>query len=294
MKKMKFMNIASIFTLLVLALGVFSQSVMAAESDPNKPGEIAGKKSQTIYDQTNEKTAARKIANGGDVYNLGWFERPFDQKMAYLPFMDIAKTTMNREDTNWVYVQVFTVNPISEGTASKPIYGVELDTDLDNRGEFMVTAIADRKTEWTTDGVVVLSNSDEMMGGVKPVLSDAKLAENKGYDKEIFNAGKGDDKTLAWARISPTNPNVMEIAFKSSFIGGAKGKFIWSPWIMVGMQDLTKFELNDHFSKADAGSPNTDDPQIYPVKGLWGLDNTARFPSGFTPTGLMPGLGTSS
>jgi hypothetical protein len=294
MKKMKFMNIVSIFTLLVLALGAFSQTVMAAESDPNKPGEITGKKTQTIHDQTDEKTAARKIANGGDVYNLGWFERPFDQKMTYLPFMDIAKTTMNREDTNWVYVQVFTVNPISEGAASKPIYGVELDTDLDNRGEYMLTATAARTTDWTTDGVVVLSNSDEMMGGVKPVLIDAKLAENKGYDKEIFNAGKGDDKTLAWARISPTDPNVMEIAFKSSFIGGAKGKFIWSPWIMVGMQDLTKFELNDHFSKADAGSPNTDDATIYPVKTLWGIDNTARYPSGFTPTGLMPGLGVSS
>jgi hypothetical protein len=290
MKQMRFLNIAAIITLLVLALGSFSKSVMAADSDPNKPGEITGKISQTTHDQTNEATAKDKTAFGGDVFGLGWYERPFDQQMGYLPFMDISKTMINREDKNWVYVQIFTVNPITEGAASKPLFGIELDTNLDNRGEFILTATAPRSTEWSTEGVIVLASSDKMVGGLKPVLPDTKLAEGKGYDKEVFNAGKGDDTTLAWARISPTDPKVFEIAFKSSFIGGAKGNFIWAPWALVGLQDMTKFEFNDHFSKTDAGSPLKTDGQLYPVKGLWGVDNTARIPSGFIPTGVMPGV----
>jgi hypothetical protein len=88
----------------------------------------------------------------------------------------------------------------------------------------------------------------------------------------------------------PDDPKCIDIAFKSSFIGGAKGKFIWLSWALVGMQDLTKFEFNDHFTKADAGSPLKEDKDLYPIKGIWGVDNTPRIPSGFEPGGLMPGL----
>jgi hypothetical protein len=290
MKKMKILNIAAIAMLIVLALGSYSQTVFAADSDPNKPGEIVGKASQTVHDQTNEKTAKDKSAFGGDVFGLGWYERPFDQQMGYLPFMDISKVLMFREDSNWVYMQIFTVNPIEEGKASNPLFGLEMDTNLDSRGEFMLTATAPRSTDWTMDGVKVFGSSDKKIGGVKPVLPDSKLADNKGYDTEVFNAGKGDDATLAWARISPTDPKVFEFAFKRSFIGGAKGNFIWSAWSLVGMQDMAKFEINDHFSRDDAGSPMRADGKLYPVKSVWGIDNTARIPSGFVPTGIMPGL----
>lgn len=292
MKQMRFrvLSIAAIITLLALALGSFSQTVFAGASDPNKPGDIPTANTQTVHDQTNEKNAASKGAVGGDVFGLGWYERPFDQKMGYLPFMDLSKILMNREDANWVYVQISAVNPIAEGATLKPLYGLELDTDLDNRGEFLVTATGARSTEWSTEGVVVLTNSDNMVGGLKPVLPDTALSEGKGYDKEVFNAGNGDDANLAWARISPADPKVIDIAFKSSFVGGAKGNFIYSTWALVGLQDFTKFDFNDHFTKEDAGSPLKEDGKIYPLKSLWGVDNTSRIPSGFVPTGTMPGL----
>jgi hypothetical protein len=290
MKQSKILNIAAITTLIILAMGSFSQTVLAADSDPNKPGDIVSKQPQTIYDQTDEKTAKDKRAFGGDVFGLGWYERPFDQQMGYLPFIDISKALISRDDPNWVYIQIFTVNAISEGESSKPLFGVELDTNLDNRGEYLLTATAPRSTEWTTEGVKVMASSDNRIGGVKPILPDSKLFEGKGYDKEIFNAGKGDDTALAWARISPIDPKVFQIAFKSSFIGGAKGNFIWLPWTMVGLQDMTKFDFNDHFSKSDAGSPLISEKTLYPLKGLWGVDNTPRIPSGFVPTGIMPGL----
>jgi len=289
-KKFSILSIAAIITLLALAMGSFNQTVFAAASDPNKPGDIPTQLVFTAHDQTDEKTAKDKYAFGGDVFGLGWYERPFDQNMGYLPFIDLVKITMTRADSNWVYFSLFTVNPIAEGADSKPLYGVELDTNLDNRGEFIITATSTRSTEWTTDGVMVLSNSDKKIGGVKPVLPDSTLAGGTGYDKEVFNAGKGDDANLAWARISPNDPKCIELAFKSSFIGGAKGNFIWTPWALVGIQDMAKFDFNDHFTREDAGSPMREDTSYYPMKSLWGIDNTARIPSGFVPTGIMPGL----
>jgi hypothetical protein len=294
MKQMKFrfLSIAAIITIFALALG--SIAVYAADSDPNKPGDIPNKVVQTVHDQTDEKTAAAKYAFGGDVFGLGWYERPFDKDMAYMPFIDLGKILMTREDSNWVYVKIFNSAAVADGKDSKPLYGLELDTDLDNRGEFILLTGIPAGTEWATDGVVVMSNSDNNMGGTKPVLADTSPAEGKGYDTEVFNAGKGNDPNLAWSRISPDDPKCIDIAFKSSFIGGAKGKFIYSVWALVGLQDLTKFEFNDHFTKADAGSPLKDDKNtFYPIKGLWGIDNTARIPSGFVPGGLMPGLAES-
>lgn len=288
--KFSFLSIAAIITLLALALGSFSQPVFAADSDPNKPGDIPNVKVQTVHDQTNEKTAGDKFAFGGDVFNLGWYERPFDQNMGYLPFIDLSKILMTREDPNWVYVKIYMAAPVADGKESKPLYGVEMDTDLDSRGEFLLLTGIPAGTEWATEGVMIMSNSDNNLGGSKPVLPDTNLSEGKGYDTEVFNAGKGDDPNLAWARISPDDPKCVDIALKSSFIGGAKGKFLWFPWALVGMQDLTKFEFNDHFTKADAGSPLKEDKDIYPIKGVWGVDNTARIPSGFEPGGLMPGL----
>ncbi len=288
--KFRFLSFVAIITLLALALGSFSQPVLAADSDPNKPGDIPNVKVQTVHDQTNEKTAGDKFAFGGDVFNLGWYERPFDQNMGYLPFIDLSKILMTREDPNWVYVKIFMAAPVADGAESKPWYGVEMDTDLDNRGEFLLLTGIPAGTEWATDSVMIMSNSDNNLGGSKPVLPDTNLSEGKGYDTEVFNAGKGDDPNLAWARISPDDPKCIDLAFKSSFIGGAKGKFLWLTWSLVGMQDLTKFEFNDHFTKADAGSPLKEDKDMYPIKGIWGVDNTARIPSGFEPGGLMPGL----
>ncbi len=288
--KFSFMSIVAIITLLVLALGSSSQVVLAADSDPNKPGNIPNTKVQTVHDQTNEKTAKDKYAFGGDVFGLGWYERPFDQNMGYLPFIDLSKILMTRVDPNWVYVKLFMAAPVADGKDSKPLYGIEMDTDLDNRGEFLLLTGIPTGTEWSTEGVMIMSNSDNNMGGSKPVLPDTSIAEGKGYDTEVFNAGKGDDPNLAWARVSPDDPKCIDIAFKSSFIGGAKGKFIWLSWALVGIQDLTKFEFNDHFTKADAGSPLKEDKDLYPIKGIWGVDNTPRIPSGFEPGGLMPGL----
>ncbi len=81
---------------------------------------------------------------------------------------------------------------------------------------------------------MIYSNSDNMPGGSNPVLVDKSPATNAGYDTVVFNSGKGNDPNLAWSRLSPSAPKVVEPAIKSNFLGGPKGKFTWFSWTIAG------------------------------------------------------------
>ncbi|NMB56200.1 MAG: hypothetical protein GYA15_16025 [Leptolinea sp.] len=283
-------DILAIILLPIFAMGTFHQPGYASDPDQEKPGDFETQKMQTIHDQTDEKTAEDKTAFGGDVFSLGWYERPFDQEMKYLPFIDIQKAAMGRQDPVWIYVQLTMVDPVQEGSAYWPFYGIELDTDLDSRGDFLILAMAPGNTEWNTRGVVILTSYSRMVGGEKPALADQKRSSVQGYDTVIYDSGIGNGKDLAWARISPQNSKIVELAFMNSFIGGSNAKFIWIPWALAGQRDGMKFDFNDHFTHEEAGSPLKIEAQ-YPLKRLWGVDNTPRYPSGFELTASMPGVG---
>jgi hypothetical protein len=120
-------------------------------------------------------------------------------------------------------------------------------------------------------------------------MPDISLSEGRGYYNELFNSGDGEDPDLAWSRLSDTDPSVAEIAFKNTLAGGGNAKFIWLPWADAGMLNWSLYEYNDHIYFTEAGYPLKEDAQNYPLKALWGVDNTCRVPSGFTPVGLMPG-----
>lgn len=254
------------------------------------PGSPIGKVNQTVHDQTDEKSAGTKQAFGGDEFYNGKYERPFDREMNYIPQVDLVTAQLNRQDPLWVYISYEVLKPFGENPEMKPNFLLELDTNLDNRGDVLITTGMPASTEWSTDSVVVLTDPDMNVGGVKPVKPDTNLSEGRGYYQEIFNNGKGEDADLAWSRVSKTKPNMVELAFKNTLTGGEKGKFIWLPWTDVDMLDWTVFDFNDHFTLEQAGYPLKEDVKNYPIKAIWGVDNTCRVPSGFTPTGSMPGL----
>ncbi len=73
-----------------------------------------------------------------------------------------------------------------------------------------------------------------------------------------------------------------------------------------GAPDLMRFEYNDKLTLSEAESTVKEETQLihfngftalttpgdeYLLKSIWGLDNTPRYASGFTPTGQMPGMG---
>lgn len=254
------------------------------------PGAPVGKIMQTVYDQVDETSALKKQAFGGDNFRVGKYERPFDQNMNYLPQADLVSIQLSREDPLWIYI-LFKVNKsLSADPSGKTHFMIELDTDLDSRGEFIVITGIPKSTTWSTESVLVLSNPDKNVGGITVVKPDKNLSEGRGYYNEIFNAGVGDDADLAWSRISKVDPTVVQLAFKNTLTGGEKGKFIWLPWTDAGMLDWSLFEFNDHFTYEQAGYPLKEDPQNYPIKALWGVDNTCRITSGFSTTAYMPGL----
>lgn len=268
--------------------GTPEPTAMAGQNDI--PGTPPGKIFQTVYDQMDEKTASQKQAFGGDEFNNGKYERPFDQEMNYIPQVDLVSVLLNREDPLWIYVIFEVVKPFTDNPSVIPYFLIELDKDLDNRGDVLILTGKPVSSEWSTDSVTVLTNPDLNVGGVKPVKPDTNLSEGRGYYEEIFNNGTGADADLVWSRMSDTKPTVVEIAFKNTLTGGAKGKFIWLPWADVGMLDWSTFEFNDHFTFAEAGYPLKEDAKNYPIKAIWGVDNTCRVASGFTPMGTMPGL----
>jgi hypothetical protein len=258
----------------------------------DQPGSPVGNKNQfqTVYDQVDENTAPKKQAFGGEDFRNGKYERPFDQSMNYLPLTDLVTIQLNREDSKWIYVLFKVDKPFSVSPDADTHFLVEIDTNLDNRGDYLIVSGTPKDTKWSTQSVMVFTNPDINIGGEIPVKPDSSLSEGRGYYEEIFNDGKGKDADLAWSRFSKVDQSVVEIAFKNTLTGGEKGKFIWLPWADSGMLDWSLFEFNDHFTLEQAGYPLKEDAKNYPVKALWGVDNTCRLPSGFTPTGTMPGL----
>jgi hypothetical protein len=254
------------------------------------PGAPIGKLMQTVYDQVDENTASQKQAFGGDDFRNGKYERPFDKDMNYLPLADLVSIQLSREDPLWIYILFKVDKPFSIDPTANTHFAIEIDTDLDNRGDILVVTGMPKSMVWSTESVLVLTAPDKNVGGATVVKPDENLSEGRGYYTEIFNNGNGDDPDLAWSRLSKVDPSVAQIAFKNTLAGGEKGKFIWLPWSDAGVLDWSLFEFNDHFTLAQAGYPLKEDAENYPLKALWGVDNTCREPSGFTPTGTMPGL----
>ncbi len=234
------------------------------------------------YDVESSGTAPQHRAPYGDVYDRNLFERPFTQAdMTYVPSLDI-KTFQLSSDGTWYYtfVKLIGNNP------NDPInidYGIEIDKDKDGFGDVLIWAQPPYTTQWTTNGVKVYTDPNHDTGGLSPEKSDAPLTGD-GYETVIFNQGQGNDPDLAWVRIDPKDSSMVEFAFKNSLAGPS---FMWGAWADAGLKDPSKFNYNDRFTLAQAGSPIRGDPN-YPIKAIYAMDNTCRAAFGFKPTGYEP------
>jgi hypothetical protein len=242
------------------------------------------------YDVDSSGTASQHRAPYGDSYNLNLFERPFTQKdMAYIPSLDI-NTFQITSDTNFYYVFITLIgnNPNDPTNID---YGVEIDKNHDGFGDVLVWAQPPYTKQWSTNGVKVFTDPNHDTGGASAEKSDANATTvapypGDGYETVIFNQGQGDDPDLAWVRIDPKNANVVDFAFKQSLAGPA---FMWGVWADARLKDPSKFNYNDRFTNAQAGSPIGGSP-FYPINAIYAVDNTCRAVLGFKPTGYEPGL----
>jgi hypothetical protein len=159
---------------------------------------------------------------------------------------------------------------------------------LDGTGDLLVWTRLPVSTEWSVDGVSVWKDSNADVGGRKPLISELETTGD-GYEVKVFDSGVGSDSDLAWSRVDPKDPKLIQIAFKKSIIE-EPGLFLWSAWAMKGSEAFALFDHNDHFTYEAAGSPTKSDGKYYPLKELCAMDNTCRIASGFTPKGFEPGV----
>ena len=103
---------------------------------------------------------------------------------------------------------------------------------------------------------------------------------------DMFCQMLGYEREELLRRIDPKNANVVDFAFKQSLSGPS---FMWGVWADAGLKDPSKFNYNDRFTNAQAGSPIASSP-FYPINAIYAVDNTCRAALGFKPTGYEPGL----
>ncbi len=239
-----------------------------------------------VTDATSVNSAAERRAAAGENFAEGLLERPFNANTMdiYYRYLDIDRAWLNHDST-WLFVMIQMVGVDESGKLSGA-YGAEFDLDVDGRGDVLVIA-NQPGTEWSVAGVQVWKDSNKDIGNSVPVGTDPPQRGN-GYETLLFDAGMGNDPDLAWARVDPSNPQVVQIAVKYSALNNDPA-YMWGAWA----QDLFHpewFDYNDHFTIAEAGSASTLQTDYYPVKALAAVDNTCRWVVGFTPTGKEPGV----
>jgi hypothetical protein len=247
---------------------------------PANPGSI----DSFMTDRSSRPLASEGRAIG-DNFDRLLFERPFSaEAMEYKDYLDITRGELSASSP-WFYVIIHLEE--SPPADANPYYGIEIDIDMDGRGDWMIWGKGRPDTEWTTDGVQALQDTNNDVGGTTPINSDAPPQTGDGYDDLVFDGGVGLDPDAAWIRLSPSSPTQIQLAFKQTLIG-PPGKFLWGVWSDEGPQNPAFFDYNDHWSISEAGSPvaNT---SYYPLKELAMIDNSCRWGYGFTPTGFEPG-----
>ncbi|UCF61538.1 MAG: hypothetical protein JSV37_02330 [Anaerolineaceae bacterium] len=222
----------------------------------------------------------------GDSFTLNLYERPFTAgTMDYLPHLDIVYAELGLS-APWIYVVIHLEEaPPHDATAT---YGVEIDLDLDGRGDWLIMAASPPSSEWTTEGVRAMRDTNDDVGGPTPLRPDAPDQERDGYDERVFDHGLGPDPDAAWVRRDPEHVNRIQMAIKFELID-SDGEFLWGAWSDANVKKPIWFDYHDHFTIDQAGDPAiiSDD---YPLKALAWMDNTCRWAFGFTPVGHEPGL----
>ncbi|GAB4500263.1 MAG: hypothetical protein OHK003_19720 [Anaerolineales bacterium] len=233
-----------------------------------------------VFDVGSSGTGAEKRAPYGDSYNINLLERPFLQDMTYVPDLDIESYNMSKDD-NFHYMSIKLIG-FDPNNALGIHYGVELDTDKDGFGDFIILAKPPYTGEWSTVTVQVFADKNHNTSGASPIRSDAPYSSD-GYETLLFDggAGFGDDPDLAWVRMVTEKNATLQIAFKRSLAGDV---FMAGVLADAGLKDVGQMDYVDRFTEGDAGS-SMKDKKDYPLKALFAVDNTCRDAYGFQPTG---------
>jgi hypothetical protein len=263
-----------------------TESVIQHTSLPvNLPMERYGRAS----DFDSSKVSGKRPTIGGDRFTYGQFERPFNANAmdVYFSQLDIVNTLVYQDET-WIYA-ILTLKELNAGSSRNEKYAVELDIDLNGKGDWFIMSYKPESTDWTVSGVKVYQDANQDVGGEIATLADKNLHGGDGFETLVFDNGQGDDPDTAWARISPNDPNTIEFAIKKSVLSNP-AQFLINMWAGTSLLDPMLFDINDHFTHEQAGAADPGFEFYYPIIEVAEIDNSCRIAVGFQPTGKEPGL----
>lgn len=239
------------------------------------PGEPSYARGQKVTDcNTGDRVAmgvTTLVAEGCDTWQIDKLERPVDYlNGTYYPWLDIVSVSMGTNQA-WMFANVQLFKDAAGKIPSDMVVGVELDVNLDSRGDFLVLATGPNSTDWTTNGVQVWKDINGDVGGTKAHTPDGQ--KGNGYETLIFDSGKGDDADLAWVRINPGNGSAIEFAFKPTLLPKNQ-VFAWWAWVGQGEVDPQEMEVIDYQSEAS----------------VWKMDNTCGWIFNANPSRMLSNI----
>lgn len=253
------------------------------------PANLPSERTNNAGDHDSSKSKDNQEAPGGDRFTFGQFERPFNANTmdTYFPELDI-QDTQTFEDETWVYATIQLKDRAGDETLAGR-YAMEIDNDLDGRGDWLILADHPASSTWTTEGVQVWMDSNEDVGGTSVISADEGKAPNDGFDLMVFDSGSGNDPDAAWTRVPEDIPNMVEIAVKRSLVINGS-KYMVGMWAGSESLNPAMFDFNDHMTHEQAGAAMRGFEIYYPIKALAELDGSCRVAVGFQPNGSEPGL----
>ncbi len=253
------------------------------------PISLPDKRSGQAGDFDSSAVLENKTAIGGDRFTYGRFERPFNANTmdVYFSQLDIVDTSISEDDI-WIFGTIKIQAPDASNALSGK-YAIELDTNLDGKGDWLIVASNPNSTDWGVEGVQIFEDTNHDVGGEMPTLTDESAVNGDGFESLVFDQGQGNDADSAWVRVSPSDANSVEIAVKKSVLGNSQ-KYLINMWAGTSLLDPALFDFNDHFSHEQAGAADRGLEYYYPIKEVYEIDSSCRMAVGFQPTGKEPGL----
>ncbi len=222
----------------------------------------------------------------GDEYHWNLYERPFNAQTqdTYFPELDIVRANITTDGT-WLYVIIELYGAALDANRPLPAYGLELDLDVDGRGEWLVWARGPYQATWSTVGVQVYRDADQDVGEERACRDDPPQ-EGTSYETLVFDGGQGEDPDLAWVRLLPGEKPQVQLALKYEAIDRDPA-FMWWVWADRGVNHPDWMDYHDHFTLAEAGEPFPGRAH-YPIQAIAQVDNTCHWVFGFVPDGHEP------
>jgi hypothetical protein len=201
-----------------------------------------------------------------DWWQINRLERPHNEEFQeYLSQYDIIEAQFGQDDT-WLFAQIVTF-PATDAANMEGTYAIEIDRDLNMRGDYLIQVTNPTAGDWSVAGVRVWKDTNNDVGSYTAFYAD-DVNIGDGYEELLFDQGLGDDPDMAWARISPSDPNTVQIAFKQIMIGYPL--FEWWAWSSMDQPLNSDYDLVDTFDEHD----------------LYYIDNTCAWIYGGSPRPL--------